>query len=302
MNAQGVKNETHFQQLMNDPRYLCQEKLDGMRAIVHVTAEGLRIFSRSAGVNDPTLPLEKTSSVPHLANLKFPRLTGTILDAEILADGLNSSELAGSVNRKNGSNGVVKIHVFDVLSFCGTTLTSVTLSRRLLWLLSIRNHVESEHLKILRWETEPHTKKALFEEAKQRGGEGVMFKRLDGIYVEGGRPSDNWYKAKKSATFDCIIMGFTRGKGKFNTQIGAVIFGQYVKSGNTWTLQEIGQASGMIEDIRKRMSDHSTEFIGKVVVIKGQERLKSGAIRHPQFVALRSDKDPKACRWYEGEQ
>ena len=130
MNAQGVKNEAHFQQLMDDPRYLCQEKLDGMRAIVHITADGLRIFSRSAGVNDPTRPLEKTSSLPHLANLKFPRLIGTILDAEILADGLNSSELAGSVHRKNGSNGLVKIHVFDVLSFCGTTLTSVTLSRR----------------------------------------------------------------------------------------------------------------------------------------------------------------------------
>ena len=112
-----------------------------------------------------------------------------------------------------------------------------------------------------------------------------MFKRLDGIYLEGGRPSDNWYKAKKSATFDCVIMGFTKGKGKFNTQIGAVIFGQYVKSGNTWTLQEIGQASGMTEEVRKRMSENPAEFIGKVVVIKGQERLKSGAIRHPQFCA-----------------
>ena len=224
------------------------------------------------------------------------------MTAEILADGLNSAELAGSVHRKNGSDGLVKIHVFDILSFCGTSLLSVTLSRRLLWLLSIRNHVESEYIKILRWETEPHTKKALFEDVKQRGGEGVMFKRLDGIYLEGGRPSDNWYKAKKSATFDCVIMGFTRGKGKFNTQIGAVIFGQYVKSGNTWTLQEIGQASGMTEEVRKRMSDHPAEFIGKVVVIKGQERLKSGAIRHPQFVALRSDKDAKECRWYEGEQ
>ena len=302
MNAQGVKNEAHFQQLMDDPRYLCQEKLDGMRAIVHVTAGGLRIFSRSAGVNDPTRPLEKTSSLPHLANLKFPRLKGTILDAEILADGLNSSELAGSVHKKNGSNGLVKIYVFDVLSFCGTTLTRVTLSRRLLWLLSIRNHVESEHLKILRWETEPHTKKALFEEVKQRGGEGVMFKRLDGVYVQGGRPSDNWYKAKKSSTFDCIIMGFTRGKGKFNAQIGAVIFGQYVTMNGTWSLERLGQASGMSDDVRQRMSEHPEEFIGKAVVIKGQERLKSGAIRHPQFQSLKSDKNPKECRWYEGEQ
>ena len=129
-----------------------------------------------------------------------------------------------------------------------------------------------------------------------------MFKRLDGIYLEGGRPSDNWYKAKKSATFDCVILGFTMGKGKFNTRIGAVIFGQYVKSGSSWTLQEIGQACGMTEELRDKMTDYPNEFIGKVIVIKGQERLKSGAIRHPQFQSLKSDKNPKECRWYEGEQ
>ena len=42
MSAQGVKNEAHFERLMEDPRYLCQEKLDGMRAIVHFTADGLQ--------------------------------------------------------------------------------------------------------------------------------------------------------------------------------------------------------------------------------------------------------------------
>ena len=49
------------------PSYIAQEKLDGMRAIVHITKQGLRIFSRSAGVEDPTQPLEKTSALPHLA-------------------------------------------------------------------------------------------------------------------------------------------------------------------------------------------------------------------------------------------
>ena len=50
MNALGVKDETHLEQLMRDDHYVVQEKLDGMRAIVHVTREGLRIFSRSAAV------------------------------------------------------------------------------------------------------------------------------------------------------------------------------------------------------------------------------------------------------------
>ena len=129
-----------------------------------------------------------------------------------------------------------------------------------------------------------------------------MLKRLDAQYVLGGRPANNWYKKKKSSTFDCIIMGFTQGKGKYNTRIGAVIFGQYVNTAKGWKLKPLGQASGMTDKQRTDFSDNRNSYIGKVVTIKGMERLKSGAIRHPQFVAIRSDKRADQCRWYEGEQ
>ena len=49
-----------------------------------------------------------------------------------------------------------------------------------------------------------------------------MLKRLDECYVQGGRPANNWYKAKKSSTFDCVVLGFTRGKGKYNETISVV--------------------------------------------------------------------------------
>ena len=100
MNSQGVKDEKHLDQLLQDDSYVAQIKLDGMRAVVHVTSSGLRIFSRSAGVADPSRPLEKTSSLPHLAALVFPELVGTVLDCEILAPGKDSAELAGLINRK----------------------------------------------------------------------------------------------------------------------------------------------------------------------------------------------------------
>ena len=93
-------------------------------------------------------------------------------------------------------------------------------------------------------------------------------------------------------------MGFTKGKGKFNTRIGAVIFGQYVNG----KLIELGQASGMTDAQRNEFSSHPGRYIGKVVTIRGMERLRSGSIRHPQFVAIRSDKNPVQCRFYEGEQ
>lgn len=285
--------------LLDSPDYIAQIKLDGMRAIVHITESGIRIFSRSAGVADPTKPLEKTASLPHLAALKFPELVGTILDAEILIPGLDCAELSGTVHRKelNGDNTKVKLFVFDCLQINRKRITDKSLRHRLSELLQISHKLQSEHIVILPYSTTPLQKRKLYDKVIASGGEGIMLKNLDAKYVEGERPSNNWYKAKKSSTYDCIIIGFSKGKGKYNTQIGAVKFGQYVEG----KLIELGQTSGMTDDIRRDMSINPKKYLGKVVVIKGMERLKSGAIRHPQFGGMRIDKHPLQCIWYKGE-
>jgi ATP-dependent DNA ligase len=303
MNCQGVKNDEHLKQLLNDDNYIAQEKLDGMRAIVHVTTTGLRIFSRSAGVNDPTRPLEKTSALPRLAALRLPEMSGTILDCEILARGMDCAQLSGNIHKKDISdNRTVKLFVFDILNIKGTDLTNRTLLQRLSWLESIRKKIVSPYFIFLSWANTSNEKHDLYQRILKNGGEGVVLKNLYATYIQGARPSGNWYKAKKSMTIDAVILGFTTGKGKYNTQIGAVKFGQYVQTPKGWILKELGQASGMSDAERQDMSLHPQKYIGRVVVIKGMERLKSGAIRHPQFVALRSDKNPNQCRWYQGEQ
>ncbi len=300
MNAQGVKDDNHLERLFEDPAFVAQEKLDGMRAIVHVTPSGLRIFSRSAGVADPTMPLEKTSSLPHLARLTFPKLVDSILDGEILLPGQDSATLAGTVHRKdtNGSNHRVKLFVFDVLRYRGSDVIEKMYQTRLFWLDEVEARIASEYISVLPIATETKAKRRLYKDVLAKGGEGIILKRLDAYYIPGARPSDNWYKAKRSAIFDCIVIGFTKGEGKYNRWIGAVRFGQYVDD----KLVELGQASGMTDAIRKDMSDNPDRYIGRVVAIKGMERLRSGAIRHPQFVGVRSDKKQKDCVWYEGEQ
>ena len=302
MNAQGVKNEEHLQQLLNDDNFIAQEKLDGMRAIVHITPSGLRIFSRSAGVADPTKPLEKTSALPHLAELKFSEMTGTILDCEILARGMDSAQLSGTIHKKDVSdNQTVKLFVFDILNIKGTDLTNRTLLQRLSWIETVKKKITSPFICFLPWASHSKDKHDLYQRIINKGGEGVVLKNLYATYVQGARPSDNWYKVKKSATFDCIVMGFTQGKGKYNTRIGALIFGQYVNTPQGWVLKELGQASGMTDMQRTDFTKNLDLYVGKVVIIKGMERLKSGAIRHPQFVEVRSDKNPDQCRYYEGE-
>jgi ATP-dependent DNA ligase len=300
MNAQGVRDDAHLEALLDDPGYIAQEKLDGMRAIVHITKQGLRIFSRSAGVEDPTQPLEKTSALPHLANTKFPGLTGTILDGEILAPSLDCASLSGTIHRKDrqGDNSAVRLYVFDVLRVNDQDLSDSPLSARLIHLAVLEPQLQSEYIHFLPWVATKAEKHKLYDSVLARGGEGIMLKKIDATYVRGGRPTNNWYKAKKSSTFDCVVMGFTRGKGKYNSTIGAVVFGQYADG----KLTELGQASGMSDEIRRQMGSNPDRFIGHVVEIQGMERLKSGAIRHPRFVTMREDKHPQHCVWYQGEQ
>ena len=297
MNALGVKDEGHANLLMFDPKYVAQEKLDGMRAIIHITKDGLRIFSRNAGVADPTKPLEKTQSLPSIAKLTFPKLIGTVLDAEILGDGKTSAELSGDIHRKESVESNSTLNVFDILALCGKDLRNETLYVRLAELERITPQLESNLIRIPPYAYTTKEKKALKESIEAKNGEGLMFKNLDAVYVSGGRPSNNWYKSKKSASFDCVVTGFTEGNVKYANGIGAVIFGQYVNG----VLTEIGQTSGMSDSIRKDMSDNRTDWIGKAIVIEGMERLKSGAIRHPRYKG-KSDKSASDCIWYENEQ
>ena len=298
MNALGCKDESHANLLMFDPKYVAQEKLDGMRAIIHITKDGLRIFSRNAGVENPEKPLEKTQSLPSIAKLTFPELIGTVLDAEILGDGKTSAELAGDIHRKESvESSTSTLNVFDILALCGKDLRNETLSVRLGELDRITPQLESNLIRVPPYAYTTKEKKALKESIEAKNGEGLMFKNLDAVYVSGGRPSKNWYKMKKSASFDCVVIGFTEGNGKYANGIGAVIFGQFVGG----VLTEIGQTSGMSDSIRKDMSDNRTDWIGKAIVIEGMERLKSGAIRHPRYKG-RSDKSASDCIYYENEQ
>jgi DNA ligase 1 len=300
MNAQGVKGDIHLQYLLDDSVYVAQEKLDGMRAVIHITKDGLRIFSRSAGVADPTMPLEKTSALPHLAALTFPDLVGTVLDAEILIEGKDCAEISGAIHKKDigEDNHQVTAFVFDILRQNEVAVTHKALKQRIAMLDMVQSRLDSEHIVFLPWAKSPTDKRRLYESILARGKEGIMLKRLDATYIEGGRPSNNWFKAKKSATFDCVILGFTKGAGKYNTQVGSVIFGQY-RNGK---LIQLGQASGMSDSIRGLMSKYPEQYLGRVAEIKGMERLKSGAIRHPIFIKVHTDKQPSDCKWYDNEQ
>jgi hypothetical protein len=51
----------------------------------------------------------------------------------------------------------------------------------------------------------------------------------------------------------------------------------------------------MSEEERKDMFNWPIDYKGKVMTASGKAVFKSGALRHPNFIRMHPDKDPKDC-------
>lgn len=184
-------------------------------------------------------------------------------------------------------------------------------------------------------------KREFYNLIMERGGEGVILKNINGKYIPEKKPAWNWVKVKKHITDDVVIIGFKppvrEYEGKeldtwkywehvdeggsqlvydptleefahydltpvtkfyFNDWIGAVKFGKYDKDGN---LVELGECSGLTDELRKDMSENPDKYIGQAIEIGAMERTKDGFYRHPQFIRMRPDKNPSECVLEEDE-
>ncbi|EQD61450.1 DNA ligase I, ATP-dependent Dnl1, partial [mine drainage metagenome] len=92
-----------------------------------------------------------------------------------------------------------------------------------------------------------------FEEVIEEGFEGIIAKRLDGIYTAGSR-NFNWIKLKKSYqgkisdTLDLVIIGYFLGKGqRLKLGIGAILAAVWDR--NTKSFPSIARiGSGLTEE------------------------------------------------------
>lgn len=287
-----VKDEV-IEKLWFSNDWIAERKYDGGRYLCHVTKAGLRFTSRRRSVKDDKY-VEKTDKVPHLAKVKLPLLEGTILDGELVMEEGISSDVF-----KLNNIGKQKYIVFDILFFSGTDLRRMPYwTRRSYLKLIMKHHAFGEGIKLIKQKMGA-IKKRFCDSEMKAGREGIILKNKNSAYGE------NWIKVKARKTFDVICMGYadaTKETAKVsggvslskyykNGWVGAIKFGMYFKG----ELVEIGQTSGMNEEVRAEVSLNKKKYIGRVLEIEGQEILKSGSIRHPRFIQWRDDKNPKDC-------
>ncbi len=105
----------------------------------------------------------------------------------------------------------------------------------------------------------------LFDDALTKGLEGIVAKKLDGIYQPGAR-GWNWIKFKRSYSskiqdsIDCLVMGYDYGKGKrAGFGIGAFLVGVYdEKQDKFFTVAKIG--TGLSDEEWRQLQKRAQKY------------------------------------------
>ncbi len=152
----------------------------------------------------------------------------------------------------------------------------------------------------------------LYEAAKQMGLEGIMAKERRSPYLPGKR-SASWLKIKTRNTTECVIIGYTRGKGDRAPLFGALHLGRYDgdrlryvgKVGTGFDdrllktvfkeLKGIPQGPRPVET--RPVDDASTVWLEPRLVceVEYASLTTERTLREPVFLRLRPDLDPGDC-------
>ena len=130
-------------------------------------------------------------------------------------------------------------YLFDCLYLDGRPVVDEPLERRRAWVEDILRKPGGSY----RLSQAFDDGEALFAAAKDLGVEGIVAKERDARYIPGQRASA-WRKVKVRNTAECLIVGYTRGKGDRSRSFGAL----HLAEPNGGALTYRGKVGGGFDD------------------------------------------------------
>ena len=287
------------------PLFAIEDKFDGIRAHAHKSGSQVALFSRTLD--------DVTAQFPEIASALATLPGSFLVDGEVLAwrDGRPDSffRLQRRLGRKAPEPEVleevpVAFMAYDCLAREGRPLFEEAWTKRRRELEAISPDGALRVSPVFRAET-PAELDRLFDEARERGNEGLMLKRFDSTY-QAGKRGRAWRKYKKAlATLDVVVTAVQQGNGKRAGMLSDYTFA--VKDGDRFV--NIGKAySGLTDEEIRRMGTVFRKItVGRYGPVRAVEpqvvlevsfdsiqkstRHKSGfALRFPRIVRLRPDK------------
>ena len=286
--------------------YLVEDKLDGIRAQLHAAGGRAELYSRT---------LETAGEFPEVLDAARRLPHEVVLDGEVLAvrpDGRPSpfALLQRRLGRKSVPQALqkevpVRFVAYDVLYLDGEPLYRKPLGERRAALerIGLRGVLG---VSPLREAPDKAAAEALFDAARERGNEGLMFKRRDAPY-EFGKRGQAWLKLKKAfATLDVVVTAAEVGHGKRAGLLSDVTFavrgpdGALLNVGKAYT----GLTDAEIREMTALLKGITLERYGGIHLVRPEiilevafdsvtrsRRHKSGyALRFPRIHRWRKDK------------
>lgn len=282
----------------DDNNWAFEIKWDGYRAIADLRNDDVKLYSRNG--------LDFSQKFKKITNALKLQEHEMILDGEIVAyDDKGKPNFQWLQRIGENPNLALIYQVFDLLWLNGHSTENLNYLQRkeLLKQALNENEIIQYHEHIL------SNGKEFFKAAESLGLEGIIAKKTDSIYRENIRSSE-WLKIKIHQTDEAIICGFTEPKGS-RKKLGSLILGKYFNGeiifcGHTGT----GFSDKALTEIHKKMEPLITKnsvftitpktnakatWIRPelVVEIKFTELTKENIYRHPVFIRLRDDIEPK---------
>jgi DNA ligase D-like protein (predicted ligase) len=291
--------------------YLYEIKWDGIRAMITLEDGEIRMRSRSQR--------EITNLFPELIEHAgaFSATCG-LFDAEIVCLDESGRPVFEHVIRRLHASKEQAIergrrahpavcYLFDCLYLDGRPIVNEPYQRRREWLEDAVRPNDSFRISLTVEEGA-----SLFEAAIQMGLEGIMAKQRSGMYLPGKR-SDAWLKIKGSESAECVILGYTPGKGDRDSTLGALHLGCYHEGrlryvGKVGTgfnekqlrslMAELDGVARAKKPVPQRIPEEaiSVWLEPKLVCeVRFASRTREGNLREPVFLRLRPDLSIADC-------
>jgi len=329
MLAQRLKSPVEMIEKMGE--VAIEPKFDGLRISLHYKS------GKNGFVKAFTRNMNETSWMfPELKDIaKYLSAHEVILDSEAVGvdevrQGLANFQKTMTRRRKHEIQDKalkipIKFYVFDILIKDGKSLLSMPyIKRRKILAKTVKS---GKILEVVDYQITSDPKTIVKEMAREvKGGmEGIIVKKADSSYVP-GRTGWRWVKMKEaeskvsklSDTLDCVVMGYTTGRGKrVSFGIGQFLVG--IKDNDkfkTVTKVGTGLTDELFREMKKRLKMLEVNYQPKefevdknlkpdfwvapslVVEIAADEITKSPkhtagyALRFPRLVRFRDDKNP----------
>jgi len=135
----------------------------------------------------------------------------------------------------------------------------------------------------------------LFEDIIQRGGEGIILKRLDSSYTEDYR-SHNWLKVKLEQKAICEVAGWTEGNNRRSESFGSLVLmqnGKYVGNvGGGFSDHELVEIAAHLKGCPSMPKPfvidepYTAAKTDMKVLVRYHKRTETGVFRFPVFLKV----------------